>query len=107
MSILAQQPVISKAWDWGFDDAMAGKSEFDGYDYFAGAQLQEYFEGHRTAEVHKKTLKRLAGGSPVNQAKVKSEADLMDADLEAIRSGAMPIVQMTDELLEEIENSLF
>lgn len=57
------KPVISLAWDWGFDDAMAGKNEYHGYDYFAEPKLSEYMDGHRTAQLHKKNLKRIAGGS--------------------------------------------
>jgi hypothetical protein len=57
---VTQQPVISKAWDWGYEDAREGKSEFTGYDFFAGERLQEYLEGHRAGQY---VIKRLSGGS--------------------------------------------
>lgn len=99
------QPVISLAWDWGFEDGMAGKSEFTGYDYFVQPKLAEYLDGHYTAQVHLKNLKRIAGGSPVNQP--RNEVEAMDADLAAIRQGKIEIVRLTDAQLFEIENERF
>jgi hypothetical protein len=107
---VAQTGTFSKAWEIGYEDARNGGSIYDGYSYFIGPNLTEYREGFSAGRIISEKLgqpKRLAGGAPVNQPKAKSEADLMDDTLEAIRSGEMPIVQMTDELLDEIENALF
>lgn len=67
---------ISPAFDWGKEDGLEGKSEFTGYDYFAGANLQEYFEGHAVGVALRQRLqgvvlaevRRLAGGSDAKYA---------------------------------------
>lgn len=113
---------------WGFADALAGKSEFEGYDLFAGLSLQAYIDGHHTGQAYarkyagtlphltpppvvrvRSEVRRLSGGSEQPKAHRKyQEGRDMDQDLFNLRNDVeQPIVRMTDELLEEIENSLF
>lgn len=116
------------AREFGFADALAGKSEFEGYDLFAGKSLDAYIDGHHTGQCYarqyadklphltpppvvrvRSEVRRLSGGSEHPKAHRRhQEGRDMDQDLFNLRNEVeQPIVQMTDELLEEIENSLF
>lgn len=129
---------------WGFADALAGKSEFEGYNLFAGKSLVAYIDGHHAGQAYarryadklphltapalempalrmplavaewqqtrvRSEVRRLSGGSEQPKAHRKyQEGRDMDQTLFNLRNEVeQPIVQMTDELLEEIENALF
>jgi hypothetical protein len=108
---------LSPALDWGKQDGLEGKSIFTGYDYFAGASLQEYFEGHKAGVELAQRLqgvvlgevKRLSGGSEQPKLHRKyQEGRNMDQDLFDLRNGVTePVVRYTDEMMAEIENERF
>lgn len=117
-SVLQRKPV-SKAWSWGFADSMQGNSNEAGAILFVDSDLIDYLDGYKSAQCYARmysgTLTHLALPAAVANSfddnaphRKYVEGRAMDADLAELREGGMqPIVRMTDELLEEIENALF
>lgn len=93
-------PHADAAYEAGKADGQAGIVG-GGWEYAGGTLEDSYRLGFLSGVGIQP--KRLSGGSE----QPKSEAEYMDECLEDIRSGVVPIMQMTDELLEEIENALF
>lgn len=107
MSSLTQNKFLrntfaEQAYQNGISDGAAGIK--GGWEYAGGAGEYAYSLGHLVGIA--RAPRRLAGGSPVNRP--KSEVELMDADLAALRSGRMqPIIRYTDKMMIEIENERF
>ena len=75
----------STPWQWGEEDGLEGKSEFTGYDYFAGHSLQVYLAGHASGCAMRQRLLNTVLDEVRTVLKPQSDVETMDEALEAIR----------------------
>lgn len=86
---------------WGFEDGLEGVDIFVGYSFFAGVNLQVYFNSHAEGVAMRLWLE----GVVLTEVERMSEEQAMDATLADLRSCRMqPIVRLSPEDLYEIEN---
>jgi hypothetical protein len=72
--------VIDKAFLWGLEDGLAGKSLYDGYDLFCGQKFLSYERGWNLAQAGQQRQAETKATEPL------SEAALMDQALAEFRA---------------------
>lgn len=92
--MLAQQQIgvqvidideYSTPYTWGEEDGLEGKSEFTGYDYFAGHSLTVYLAGHAAGCAMRQRLMSTVLDEVCTVLQPQSDVEAMDDALEEIR----------------------
>lgn len=92
--------------EWGFQDAIAGKSEFEGYDLFAGESLIAYIDGHHTGQCYSRMYAAKLPHLSMPPVVARRVRRVVLAEVRKMAGGSEPYAPFSDPALSQVNGRM-